>query len=55
MSLVHLTTEVKGDFESNSRSNFAMHLIQNNDSIGPIENIMNVIHLMKKGGPMNIL
>jgi len=27
MSLVHLTTEVKGDFESNSRSNFARHLI----------------------------
>jgi len=23
--------------------------------MGPIENIMNVIHLMKKGGPMNIL
>jgi len=23
--------------------------------MGPIENIMNVIHLMKKRGPMNIL
>jgi len=33
----------------NNKSKFAQHLLDNRHSIGPIDNIMNVIHTMSKG------
>jgi hypothetical protein len=38
------------DFKTgNNRSNFAKHLLDTNHSMGPITDIMNVLHVIKKG------
>jgi ferritin-like metal-binding protein YciE len=34
---------------ANNKSKFAQHLLDNNHSIGPIENVMDVIHTTGKG------
>ena len=44
------------DFKyANQKSKFAQHLLENNHSIGPIDNIMEVLHHTKKGKLMDTL
>ena len=44
------------DFKyGNAKSKFAKHLIDNRHSIAPMENIMEVLHITKKGNMMNTL
>jgi hypothetical protein len=39
----------------NSKSSFAQHLLANGHSIGPIEDIMETIHITNKGQMMDTL
>jgi hypothetical protein len=44
------------DFKyANQKSKFAQHLLENSHSIGPIDNIMEVLHHTKKGKSMDTL
>jgi len=44
------------DFEyGNNKLKFAQHLLENRDVIGPMENIMDIIHITNKGKMMNTL
>jgi len=44
------------DFKyNNNRSNFAQHLIENKHAIGKMEDIMEVVHVTKKGKMMDTL
>ena len=44
------------DFKyANQKSKFAQNLLENNHSIGPIDNIMEVLHHTKKGKLMDTL
>ena len=43
------------DFKYNNRSKFAQHLIDNKHAIGKMEDIMEVVHVTKKGKMMDTL
>ena len=44
------------DFKhANGNSKYAQHLIENRHSIGPINEIMNILHTIKKGKMMDTL
>jgi hypothetical protein len=44
------------DFKhGNNRSKFAQHLVENKDGIGPMENIMLIIHITGNGKKMDTL
>jgi hypothetical protein len=44
------------DFKyGNNRSNFAQHLLENKHAMGPMEDIMDVIHVTNKGEMMDTL
>jgi uncharacterized C2H2 Zn-finger protein len=38
----------------NGKSKFAQHLRNNNHSIGPVEGIVNILHVIKRGVRMNV-
>lgn len=39
----------------NGKSKFARHLRDNNHSIGPVEGIVNIVHVIERGLRMNIM
>jgi len=44
------------DFKyGNNKSKFAQHLLENRHAIGPMENIMDIIHITNKGKMMDTL
>ena len=45
-----MTTNIK-----NGKSNFAQHLADNNHTFGPIEEVMNIVYITKKGKLMDAL
>jgi hypothetical protein len=56
VSEVFLEHEHFRDFKhGNNRSKFAQHLLENKHGIGPMENIMHIIHITGKGKMMDML
>ncbi len=43
------------DFKYGSWNSIAQHLIENKHAIGPMDGIMNIVHIIKKGKMMDTL